>query len=416
MNRSTSGRPYLRSTDRDGLKAVLLQGEAGCGKSRLSEWLCCQAGWAGAARPLVVTHSDSQAPGQGLSGMIDYHLRCHGLDSKELSKRLAKLCEAWGVEGDFEPRALTRIVRPNQEEGTLRFNNPQERYAVIRRLLRRITADRPLILVIDDIQWGSDALFFVEELLNLGEDLPVLILLTARTRALRERPFIESRPQRLAEGSDLETLELDPLTENDTRELITELIGLSHDLVQQVAMRSEGNPLFAVQLLSDWVARGVLEASDRGFKLAEGEMGRVPDDVHQLWLQRLIELEKGTGQGSTRAELAAVLGRDVANKEWDRTLPCLRMPRPERLTDRLFKAGLALPTESGWSFCHALFKRVWNVKRKRQDAGSIIIKLPLRYLRSISIPMPPIEPDGWELTFWKLKLILTHNYLFVGSG
>ncbi|MEC7752043.1 MAG: protein kinase [Myxococcota bacterium] len=351
-----------------GLKAVLLQGEAGCGKSRLSEWLCRQAGWAGAARPLVVTHSDGQAPGQGLSGMIDYHLRCHGQDSKELSKRLAKLCEAWGVEGDFEPRALARIVRPNQEEGTVRFNNPQERYAVIRRLLRRITSDRPLILVIDDIQWGSDALFFVEELLNLGEDLPVLILLTARTRALRERPFIESRLQRLAEGSYLETLELDPLTETDTRELITELIGLSHDLVQQVAMRSEGNPLFAVQLLSDWVARGVLEASDRGFQLAEGEMGRVPDDVHQLWLQRLAELEKGIGQGSTGAlELAAVLGRDVVDGEWVELCRASNSPYPERLTDRLFKAGLALPTESGWSFCHALFQE--SLERQAKEAG-----------------------------------------------
>ncbi|MBM66434.1 MAG: hypothetical protein CMH55_09390 [Myxococcales bacterium] len=350
------------------MKAILLEGEAGCGKSRLSHWLCRQAGWAGAARTLIATHSDGQAPGQGLSGMVDIHLRCHGLESEALTKRLRTLCERWKVEGDFEHRALAQIVRSNQAETALRFNNPQERYAVIRRLLRRITSERPLILVIDDIQWGSDALFFIEDLVELAGVLPILVVMTARSEALKERPFVQGRLQRMIDREQLERMQLSPLTQTDTKQLITELVGLDHRLVGQVAKRSEGNPLFAVQLVGDWVARGVLEPSAGGFRLADGELGSVPDDVHELWLRRLSELETERGAGSGSAmELAAVLGRDVDEHEWAQLCAASKIPIPETLTDRLFKAGLALPTESGWSFCHALFQE--SLERQAKEAG-----------------------------------------------
>lgn len=361
----------LGRVHRDGkAEAVLLHGDAGCGKSRLAQWICRQAHAAGVALPLVASHSEGQNPGQGLSGMISSALRCNNLEGATLADRLQSYCEEWGVAGDFEWRALSQLIQPGQEHATIRFNTPQERYAVVFRLLRRLASVRPMVLVIEDVQWGSDTLFFVEDLLDRcqREDLPLLLLLTARTEAMKKRHFLGHRLKRLATEDRLDIRLLAPLSSAEIKNLIGELLGLERSLVDQVASRSEGNPLFAVQLVGDWVARGVLVPGKRGFQLALGETARVPDDVWQIWRQRLEEMKSDSGDSSQIGlELAAVLGRQVDDAEWRALCAHQGVAVPDLLAERLFKAGLALPTDTGWSFCHALFQE--SLERTAIDAG-----------------------------------------------
>ena len=61
------------------------------------------------------------------------------------------------------------------------------------------------------------------------------------------------------------------LSEETQEHLLADLLGLERLLAQKVAASSKGNPLFAIQLMGDWIRRGVLEPGPWGFRLAEGE-------------------------------------------------------------------------------------------------------------------------------------------------
>lgn len=114
------------------------------------------------------------------------------------------------------------------------------------------------------------------------------------------------------------------------------LLGLTGELSATVAERTQGNPLFAVQLIGDWVNRGVLVVGNGGFELAPGVEAPVPDAVHDLWTRRLdrilghrasevwpesTQLYKDAlaihrEMGNRRLE-GMVLG-DLANQHWHR--------------------------------------------------------------------------------------------------
>ena len=57
------------------------------------------------------------------------------------------------------------------------------------------------------------------------------------------------------------------------RRLVEELLRLDPGLAARVAERTDGNPLFAVQRVGDWVERGVLVPTARGLALDAGEDG-----------------------------------------------------------------------------------------------------------------------------------------------
>ena len=68
------------------------------------------------------------------------------------------------------------------------------------------------------------------------------------------------------------------------------MLGLEPRLADLVAHRSAGNPRFAVELVGDFVERGVLELLPAGFGLRKGEAAVLPDDLHAVWSQRLSHL------------------------------------------------------------------------------------------------------------------------------
>jgi hypothetical protein len=59
-------------------------------------------------------------------------------------------------------------------------------------------------------------------------------------------------------------------------------LGIEGALAERVARRTSGNPLFAVQLVGDWVSRGLLEPSQGGFRLTQGAKVDLPEDENDL--------------------------------------------------------------------------------------------------------------------------------------
>jgi class 3 adenylate cyclase/tetratricopeptide (TPR) repeat protein len=168
-------------------------------------------------------------------------------------------------------------------------------FAAWRRFLDGLAAERPTVLVFEDLHWADDGLLdFIDSLVDWATDVPLLVVGTARPELLARRPHWGGGKTNAA------TLSLAPLTETETAELVHAILErsvLPADVQVAVLARAGGNPLYAEEF-----ARMVAERGEPG---EEGELN-LPDSVQGLIAARLDSL--------TRAEKellqdAAVVGK-----------------------------------------------------------------------------------------------------------
>ena len=355
-------------------RVVLIRGLAGAGKSRLAEWLTERAHELGAASALQARHAPIRGPGQGIAAMVKEHLKASGLDRDDLFEHVrASLRRHAQTAGDDavalleEAVSLTAFVRGDRQSRA-------ERAMTFGSFLTRVAMARPLIVWLDDVQWGHESLELVDEiLLARGErELPVLFLLTAQDEALAEQTTAESYLHALCVRHDAARIELGPLPEAERHDLVTSLLGLDESLVRAVEERTAGNPLFAVQLVGDWVQRGVLVVGERGFELRAGERAPVPNDIHTAWRDRIGSMiaEHGGDDDAWRAlELAAALGGEVVTREWEVAAEALGVAPPPQWIEPLLARRLAVGTRSAWSFVHGMLRE--SLARMADERGRI---------------------------------------------
>jgi serine/threonine protein kinase/tetratricopeptide (TPR) repeat protein len=352
-------------------RAVLLHGAAGNGKSRVVEWMSQRADEVGSAISLKATHSSVPGPLDGLARMLQRHLRCGELSRAEASERIARILTAQGVTEPNEHVALTELLYPSRVgDSIIRFSSATERHTLIRRYLMLLAEERPVILWLDDVQWGNDSLSFAIHLLRAQSQSParILLLLTARDEALLDRPIETQLIEELATLPATSRVHVPPLSPDDQRKLVEELLMLERDLAKQVADRTGGNPLFAVQLVGDWVSRGVLDVGATGFVLQSGEKAVLPDDIREVWrmrVRRLLVHHPATAQSAL--ELAAILGRDVDSSEWERACAEEGIALPPRLLEALLGARLAIMVDDGWTFAHGMLRESLERDAKEAD-------------------------------------------------
>lgn len=345
-------------------EVVILEGAAGCGKTRLAEWIGERAHEVGAASMLRAVHAPERGPNDGIGPMVARHLRLTGLARTDVGRRLEVLFLSQGITRADEWMAMTDLVAP------VRFTSPSEKHAVLARFLIRLARERPLVLWLDDVQWGLDALRFADVVLA-QEELPVLLIMTVREEALAERPFEQEALRRLSTSPRATRIAVGPLPAEHRAVLVRELLGLEGELASRVEERTAGNPLFAVQLVGDWVERGILEPGPRGLRLKQGAEAPLPDDLHDVWSERIDRLLIGRPPDDLRAlTIAAVLGQDVEGEEWRAVLELAGVsPSPELvdtlIVQRLAKSGERGPEQS-WSFVHGMLRESLE-RRSRED-------------------------------------------------
>ena len=275
---------------------ILLGGEPGIGKSRLAVELCA----------LV-----EEQRGSALIG------RTSSPETAAFQPVIEALREGLGLlsPGDVEDAWLAPLARVLPEIERLRTGElpsmdsfgAEGARARMREALLRLAAAmarrRPLVIVLEDLHWAdSDTLELVEMLANRAAALPLLLVLTYRSGELGSSHRLQTMRRELQHGRRGQTIALARLDESELGEL-AEALAVRPDaaFVKRLRDISEGNPLFAVQILRHY--------SDTG-KMPEGD-----DALASVAGTVLSRLDKLSKQARAIADVAASIGGDFTIEE-----------------------------------------------------------------------------------------------------
>jgi class 3 adenylate cyclase len=170
-------------------------------------------------------------------------------------------------------------------------SSPEETRLAFRRLLESRAAERPQVVVIDDLQWAEPVfLDLVEHVADFSRDAPIFLLCVARIELLELRPgWGGGKP-------NATSLMLEPLKGEECDALIENLLEgalLDAGARERIAEASEGNPFFVEEMLAMVREQG-----------GDGEIV-VPPTIHALLQARLdtlgaderVVMERGSVEG-----------------------------------------------------------------------------------------------------------------------
>jgi class 3 adenylate cyclase/tetratricopeptide (TPR) repeat protein len=161
------------------------------------------------------------------------------------------------------------------EPDTVLGSSAAETQLAFRRLLEERAAERPQIVVFDDIHWAERTfLELIEHIADLSRGAPILLLCVARTELL------DAQPGWGGGKLNATSLLLEPLAADDCDRLIDTLAAdtIDDETRQRIIVASEGNPLFVHEMLA-------MAREQRG----NGEIV-VPPTIHALLQARLDAL------------------------------------------------------------------------------------------------------------------------------
>ncbi len=180
--------------------------------------------------------------------------------------------------------------------------------------LRSAAAERPIVLVLDDLHAAdTPSLLLLEFLASELADSGLLVLGTYRdVDPTLDRPLSDTLAQ-LAREKVTRFVPLRGLTEEEVGRFVEQSTGVSpqQSLVTRVHAETNGNPLFVVEVVRLLAAEGRLEGEADGVT----RVPAIPPGVREVIRRRLGRL---SGECNRLLMLAAVLGRefdlDVLNR------------------------------------------------------------------------------------------------------
>ena len=254
-----------------------------------------------------------------------------------------------------------------------------EAFAAWRRFVECLAAARRTVLVFEDLHWADEEMLaFVEHLAKWVRDVPLAVVCTARPELRERRPQWPGR------------LELEPLSTEDTTQLVRFLLGAGLQPVvgEKLVRRAGGNPLFAEEF--------VRMVQDRG---GQDDLP-LPETVQAIIAARLDTLEPETkevlrdaavvGTGFWTGALAQMGG--LRREQVERRLGELQWKELVRPQPRSIVAD-----ESQYAFWHVLVRDV--------AYGQIPRAARARKHRLAAEWIESLAPDRADLTE-----LLAHHY------
>jgi class 3 adenylate cyclase/tetratricopeptide (TPR) repeat protein len=264
-----------------------------------------------------------------------------------------------------------------------------------RAVVEGLAREGPVIAVVDDLHWA---------------DAQLLELLRATTADPWSGPVLLlglSRPDALEDADALPTLELGALRERELRELGELALGpgAPAQVLDRVAARASGNPLFLEESLSMLVESGALVQRAGAWVVADpGLLERVPATIRSLIAARL----DGLPPGEKRVLQDAAVGGEAT---WDRLLGAMSGGADVRpALKRLVQRGLLrqrpyspVPGADEFGFRHVLIREVAYESIPRRDRSDLHLQVAT-WLEDAGLAEEPVAELAYHYEqAWRLS-------------
>ena len=335
-------------------RLVTVIGDAGVGKSRLvEEFLDTRAGDSAIAAGRCLPYGE-------------------GITYWPLKEAIAQAAGLHGDETADEARTRIRGLLGDAPDADLVTERVAETIGIadavpehkgttwaVGRLVEEIARHRPLIVVLDDIQW-AEAMFLdlVEHTVHGLEDTPLLVLCMARPELL------DVRLSWTATGDRSSVIFLQPLSEDDAGRLVEALLdgaSLDDTARSRIIEASDGLPLFVEEMVAMLIEDGSLRRDNGRWVAADLSRVAAPATIHALLAARLDQLDA--------AERAVLERGSVEGQVFHRSAVEFLSPEAERpdveaqlstlvLKELIEPDGAEFSTDAAFRFHHLLLRDV----------------------------------------------------------
>ena len=323
---------------------------------------------------IAFTLIEQRGAGEAFLPILDALGRlCRGPAGEQVIEILRRHAPMWLVQlpalvAAEELAALQRTVQGATRERMLRE---------LAQALEVLTADQPLLLVLEDLHWSD------------GSTLDLLAFLARRRDPARLLVLGTYRPvEMLSEGHPLKGVVQELYAHALGRELPVGVLGEEaiaqyldgrfaggapqatrhQSLARMFHQRTGGNPLFLVSLVEDLVIQGAFVQTHDGWRLQEETAAeRIPESIRHLVArqrerlapveQTLLEAASVAGMEFSAAAVAAALARDTTAVERHCEHLATRQQFLRRLGVEEWPDGTLA---ARFGFQHALYQQLWH--------------------------------------------------------
>jgi class 3 adenylate cyclase/tetratricopeptide (TPR) repeat protein len=288
---------------------VILRGEAGIGKTRLSLEFSERAKAKGFGVHRVLILDFGAAVGQDAVRALTRSLLSLAPDSAE--DECQKAVQA-ALEAELICREavvhLNSLLRISQSEdlrvlheamnGDVRRQGQRD---VVSSIIRNIARRKPLFILVEDIHWANDVT--LETIAALGRnsaEFPVFLVATTRIEA-----DASLKLQRAGLGSiGLNTMDIRSLRPEEARQIASGVSEINRDLIDLCVERAQGNPLFLEQLLRNATSAAFGAVPDTVQSLVQASLDRLDTDNREV-----LQIASAMGQRFSLVDVREISGK-----------------------------------------------------------------------------------------------------------
>ncbi len=339
---------------------ITIVGSPGIGKSRLVRETAAAAVAQGVS--VFTTHCESHAtdiPFHVVARMMRANTGIDGLDAVQARERVRERLPMAGLD---DLSLIDDLLGISDPDAPIPEIGPDARRRRITAVVKSasVSGRQPAVYVIEDAHWidtASEAM--LADFMTVAPQTPTLMVITYRPEY---RGLLSQVP-------GAQTIALRPLSDAHTTELTTELVGTDPSLaplVERIAARAAGNPLFAEEIVRDLAERDVVDGHPGSYVLrAEGADVDVPANLQSTIGARIDRLPSAAKKTLNAASVigmrfeAELLAELLGDAEMDQLIAA-------ELVDQV---SFTTPVE--YAFRHPLTRAVAYESQLKSDRAAL---------------------------------------------
>jgi class 3 adenylate cyclase/predicted ATPase len=355
-------------------QVVLLRGEAGIGKSRITQILCDHI--ADERHQTIQYQCSPYHTNTALYPAINYLRQAAGLASHDSSNAKLNKLDVMAIESGVENQETVSLIadllsiRGDQRYPPLNVSPEKRKEMTLEALIHQLQslADRgPVLFIVEDAHWiDPTTLDLMTRIIDRIQQMRVLLLITLRPEF---KPIWQ-------EHGHVTSLTLSRLPRRHCTELVTAIAGgkaLPPEVQQSILAKTDGVPLYIEELTKNVLESGLLTEEAHSYTLKDTLKGlSIPESLQASLMERVDRL----GLAKEIVQTGAAIGREFSYDLLQATVEA---------TDSQLRHALDLFVASGLIFQEGEIpaaKYLFKHALVQEAAYSTLLKKPRRLLHA----------------------------------